>query len=162
MRTLLTAALTLILGAGAAFACPEVELAFDPATAAPGDVVHFFYSLSNSGDEALTATIETTISFNDFTIGPITHPMRLGAGFERTIEFDFMVPPPAGGGTLTIEVSASAEGCPTSTDTATLEIESPLVGGENPAGAFSQELSRQTDEPGVEDSTWGVIKARVR
>jgi hypothetical protein len=166
MRTFLLTSLALVLGAGVTFACPEVQVAFDPAQAAPGDQVHFYFLLANNGTEAITATIETTIRFDDFTIGPISHPMELGAGFERTIEFDFTVPPPAAGGTLTIEVAASAEGCPTSTSTATLEILAPLVGGENPVDAFGQELVRHgfasPDQPGVEQSTWGEIKALVR
>jgi hypothetical protein len=163
-RTYVLTALAIILSTGIAFACPEVQVAFDPAQAAPGDQVHFFSRLANNGTEPLTATIEMSITFNDHTFGPFTHDVELGAGFDHTVEFDFLIPPFAQPGALTINVSASAEGCPASTATASLEIVSPLVGGENPADAFGQALLRNgftsPDQPGIEQSTWGEIKAQ--
>lgn len=166
MRTFALTAIALILSTGLAVACPEVRAAFDPAVAAPGEEVHFFARIANSGAEPVLATIEMTITFNDRTVGPFSRQVRLGAGFVRTIELDFLIPRSAQPGTLTIEMSASARGCPTSTAIASVEIVAPLVGSENPGDAFGEALIRDgftsPDRPGIEQSTWGEIKAQAR
>jgi hypothetical protein len=167
IRTLVMGALGLFLSAGLAAACPEVQVAFDPATAGPGDTVHFFSRLANDGTEAITASLDLTISFDDHQIGPFTQSVPLGAGFDHSVEFDFVIPPFAMPGTLGITVAASSDGCPTSTATASLEIVNPLAGGgATPVDAFGQQLVRNGFEspvrPGVEQSTWGEIKAQSR
>src|SRR4029453_2451987 len=101
-------------------------VAFDPAQAAPGDVVHFFSRLANNGTDPITATLEITLTFGDHSVGPFSRPVHLGAGFDHSTEFDFTIPPFAQPGTFTITVAASSEGCPTSTATATLEVVSPF------------------------------------
>jgi hypothetical protein len=159
-------ALMLGLSAGLAAACPEVQVAFDPAQAGPGDVVHFFSRLANNGTEAITATLEITLTFADHTVGPFSRPVPLGAGFDHSTEFDFMIPAFAMPGTFSITVAASADGCPTSTATGTLEIVAPFAGGQTPVDAFGQQLERNGFEspvrPGVEQSTWGSIKSQSR
>lgn len=166
MRTYVLTAIALILGTGLAVACPEVQVAFDPTQAAPGDQVNFFARLANNGTAPVTATIEMNITFGGHTFGPFTRDLELGAGFEQAIEFAFLVPPMAPPGTLTIDVAASAEGCPTSTAAASLEIVAPRAGGENPGTAFGQELLKHgftsPDQPGIEQSTWGEIKSQAR
>ena len=159
-------ALMIALSAGMAAACPEVQVAFDPAQAGPGDVVHFFSRLANNGTEAITANLEITLTFADHTVGPFSRPVPLGAGFDHSTEFDFMIPAFAMPGTFSITVAASADGCPTSTATGTLEIVAPFAGGQTPVDAFGQQLERNGFEspvrPGVEQSTWGAIKSQSR
>lgn len=166
MRAYVLTAIALILSTGLALACPEVQVAFDPTQAAPGDQVHFFSRLANNGTEPLTAAIEMSVTFNDRTFGPFTRTVELGAGFDHTVEFDFMIPSFAQPGTLTISVVASAEGCPASTATASLEIVAPLVGGQNPGDALGQALLKNgftsPDQPGIQQSTWGEIKNQAR
>src|SRR5262245_48653219 len=86
-------ALALALSAGLAAACPEVQVAFDPAQAGPGDTVHFFSRLANTGTDPITANLEITLTFGDHTVGPFSRPVPLGAGFDHSTEFDFVIPP---------------------------------------------------------------------
>ena len=157
----------LFLGAIHAFALPEVEIAFDPAQAEPGETVHFFYSLANVGTEARLITLETTIAFDDFEIGPFTRRAFLGAGQEFVLEFDFRIPPPAPAGTLTISTTATDEDG-SDTASASLEIVNPLVAdGDNVAQAMGAELVRNGFQPpaketAVQETTWGAVKATLR
>ena len=106
-RLVLLTSATLCLGAGAAFALPDVGIGFDPSQASPGDQVHFFFSLDNIGTETRQITVQTTLQFGDFTLGPFTRRVTLGAGQGHAIEFDFVIPQHAPAGTLTITSTAS-------------------------------------------------------
>ena len=57
-----------ILLAAPAVAQVEVDIAFDPAVAAPGDLVTFYASIANLGDAAVTADLEIMMSFAGFDI----------------------------------------------------------------------------------------------
>ncbi len=123
-RLVLLTSATLCLGATVALALPDVEIGFDPSQASPGDQVHFFFSIENIGTEARLITLQTTLQFNDHTLGPFTRRIFLGAGQDHSIEFDFVIPQQAPAGTLTITTVASDEDG-SDTATASLEIIAP-------------------------------------
>ena len=104
---LLALALSLLV-ASAAFAQVDVELAFDPAEAYPGDTVSFFAAITNLGDEAADMDLGMTFAWEEWEFGPFPGVLPLAAGEELSTEFDFMIPPFPFGGTLTITIVATA------------------------------------------------------
>lgn len=152
----------LCLGATVALAMPDVEVAFDPGQAHPGDTVHFLYSLANVGTEGRLIAVATTVSFGEHTVGPFTRRIFLGAGQERAIEFDFIIPPMAPAGTLTISSTATDEDG-SDTDTASLEILAPFAGPGDVSSQFGDELVKagfqSPGQPGMTAATWGEVKA---
>jgi hypothetical protein len=131
LMTLSVLALLVALGATAAQAQIDVELAFDPDVAAPGDMVTLFASIANLGDEAVVADLEVTVEAGDVVVGPLFGQVPLAAGEELSAELVFIVPPVPEGGTLTITVTATA-GEYTDTAVATLTV---VVGGGQAASA---------------------------
>ena len=138
MRKLMNALVLLsvfsLVFAAPALAQVDVNVAFDPAVAAPGDMVTFYASVANLGDEAVTADAELMMSFGGFDIGPVTVPLRLAAGEELSVEIPVVVPMGIGGGDLVITVTASANGM-SSSSTATLSISGETAG--NPGAALA-------------------------
>ena len=112
----------LVLGAGAAMAQVDVELAFTPDTAVPGQPVTLFASLANLSSEPAQTHFTVTIALGSLTTGAMPFDLPLAAGAERSAEIPFVVPPIPMGGTLTITVTATA-GEATDTATASLTIE---------------------------------------
>jgi hypothetical protein len=110
-----------LIVASAASAQIDVELAFDPEVAYPGDTVTMFAGISNLGDEDVLATIELMINVNDMDFGPFVGELPLAAGEECSREFAFYVPPVPMDVTMTITVTATA-GDYSDTATATLTI----------------------------------------
>ncbi len=132
MKKMVIASLLVLGLASVALAQIDVNMAFDPAVAAPGDQVTFFTSIANLGDEDVIADIAVTVAFADYTFGPVEGQLPLAAGQELSREFTFMVPPLPYGGTLTITVTATA-GDFTDTATATLTVEVPEGGQGDPS-----------------------------
>jgi len=98
----------LVLSAGSALAQVDVEMAFSPDTAHPGDTVTLFASVANLGSEPALAQFSVTIALGELTFGPVQHPLPLAAGEEHSAEIPFVVPPVPFGGTLTITVTAES------------------------------------------------------
>lgn len=120
--------LLVALGAGAASAQVDVNLAFNPSTAAPGQQVTLFASIANLSSESVNSNFTVTMSFGDFSLPPLPFMLPLAAGFEKSTEVPFVIPPLPNGGTLTITVTAEAGGS-TDTATASLTIASGLATG---------------------------------
>lgn len=168
MRKLLTmtvaiAGLLMASGASTAFAQIDVEMAFDPTEAAAGDEVSFFVSVANLGDEAVLADLELTLSFGDFTVGPILGKLPLAAGEELSQELMLVVPALPTGGDLTIELTATA-GEFSDTATATLTIlgegsGSTAQGIQGLGDAIQQSLIAG-GTVGAESSSFGELKVR--
>jgi len=155
------ALLTLTLSAGAALACLDVELAFDPAEAAVGEPVTFFASIANLGDVPVDAELELSILWNDFELGPIPGMLPLAAGEELSAELGFIAFFP---GSLTLTLTATAGTC---SDTATATLVVTGNGGAT-AGDVRRLGEALLEELGaiapvsVEDSSWGSVKGLYR
>lgn len=119
IRALLKTTCLLALTAGAAFAQVDVDLAFNPDTASPGDPVTLFASIANLSSEPTITDFTVAMTFGELSIGPLPFRMPLPAGLERSVEIPFVVPPLPMGGTLTVTVTATANGA---TDTATTSL----------------------------------------
>ncbi len=120
------------IGASAAMAQVDVNLAFDPTTAQPGDQVSFFASVANLGSEQVLADLALTVQVGAFKLGPIGGKLPLAAGQELSREISFVVPPLPMGGDLTITVTATA-GESTDTASATLTVVAGQTAGGNAA-----------------------------
>lgn len=96
------------LCASAAVAQIDVDLAFDPTEAAPGDEVGIFMAIANLGDEAVVAEIELYATYNEYEFGPLTGNLPLAAGEEMSKEMVFIVPFVPESGDLVISVTATA------------------------------------------------------
>jgi len=105
--TMLLASLALVAFAGAATAQVDVELAFDPTEAAPGDEVAFFASIANLGDEAADADVEIMVTYGEYEFGPLSGTLPLAAGEEISKEIVFLVPFVPEGGDLVITATAT-------------------------------------------------------
>ena len=144
MRNLVLATIFVFGLAGAASAMCDVELAFSPDTAAPGDEVLFFASIANLGDEDAVATIDLTLTFMDYEFGPFTCDLPLAAGEELSRELAFIVPMVPMGGTFSITVTATCNG---ESDTATASLT--IVTEEGNAGTDGlEELGPELIGPG--------------
>ena len=109
----------LAVGAGAALAQVDVELAFTPDRAAPGQQVTLFASLANLSSEPVRANFTVAITLGRLSTGAMPFVVPLAAGAERSAEIPFVVPMLPMGGTMTITVTATAGGA---TDTATASL----------------------------------------
>lgn len=118
-RLALTAASVLAIGAGAASAQTDVELGFSVPSASPGDKVTLFASMANLASDPAVTNFTVTVAIGDLSIGPLAYSMPIPAGFEKSTEIPFVVPPVAFGGTVNITVAATSGG---STDTATASL----------------------------------------
>ena len=98
----------------------ELDMGFEPAEVCPGENVQFFFMLENVGGDDEMVEFAVTLTFHEFTIGPIMGQFRLAAGEQVSHEFDFMVPPPTPPGLLTITATATDSG---GTVEATAELE---------------------------------------
>ncbi len=119
--TALLASLLMVLGASAALAQIDVELAFDPEVAHPGDTVTMFTGIANLGDTDIMVDIELTLTLNEMDFGPFAGQLSLAAGEELSREFAFYIPPVPMDVTLGITVTATA-GDYSDTATASLTI----------------------------------------
>lgn len=108
MLHLTVATLLVAFAATAAVAQIDVELAFDPDVAHPGDTVMLFTSIANLGDEDVVADIEVSIEVMGEIFGPFGGSLPLAAGEELSREFAFIIPPLEESGDLTITVTATA------------------------------------------------------
>jgi len=120
-RILLLATSVFVLGAGSAMAQVDVELAFTPDTAAPGESVTLFASIANLSSDPVRANFTVEIALGHLSTGPLPFTLPLAAGKERSVELPFVLPPVRMGGTLTITVTATV-GEATDTATASLTI----------------------------------------
>ena len=118
-RILLLATSIIALGAAAALAQVDVDLAFTPDTATPGQQVTLFASVANLSSEPVRANFVVSITLGKLATGDIPFVLPLAAGMERSAEIPLVVPPLPMGGTLVISVTASAGGA---TDTATASL----------------------------------------
>jgi|CXWL01.1.fsa_nt_gi hypothetical protein len=168
MRTTLASVLVaglIALGARTAAAQIDVNLAFTPDTASPGQSVTFFSSVANLGADPVTANLELTIGIGAFNIGPIRANMPLAAGAERSVERAFTIPSFLPAGTLTLTLRGTA-GSSTDTATASLTITSNVVSApaEDQLRAFGNDI---LDGMGAtplttEAKTFSVIKGLYR
>lgn len=161
MRNLFLTLSIVALFAAPAAAQVDVELAFDPASAAPGDMVTFYASVANLGDEAVAADLELMVSFGGFDIGPVTAQLPLAAGEELSLELPLVVPMVISGGDLVITVTATADGMSDSA-TATLSVTGNMVGNPSAglaeiADQFATQLSSATTPAAIESV--GSMKA---
>jgi len=164
MKTLVIASLLVLGLATVAAAQIDVNMAFDPAVAAPGDQVAFFASVANLGDEDVTAAIDVTVSFADYTFGPVSGDLPLAAGQDLSDEFAFVVPPLPYGGTLTITVTATA-GDFSDSATAALTVNVPQGGSGDPSNidAVGQQLITALQGALPRDElSFGALKALYR
>jgi len=118
---LMLATLLSTLAATTALAQVDVELAFTPDEAAPGQQVTLFASIANLSSEPVHANFTVAIAFGMLSIPPMPFTLPLAAGLERSAEIPFVVPPLPMGGKLVVTVTATAAGA-TDTATATLNI----------------------------------------
>ncbi len=166
MRKLVLATMLLTMGlAGTAMAAVDMELAFSPDTAAPGDAVTLFTSIANMGDADEVVPFTVTITYGEFIIGPVEGSMALAAGQELTNEYTFLVPALPYGGDLVIEVSATTADGVTTTASATLTIVVEGTLDSNPTGdltriATDMAKSFGGDEDAIE--SFSRIKAEFR
>ena len=119
VRLVLTATSVLAIGASAAFAQTDVELGFSVPSASPGQMVTLFASMANLASDPAVTNFTVTVALGDLSTGPISYSMPIPAGFEKSTEIPFMVPPVPFGGTVNITVAATSGG---STDTATASL----------------------------------------
>ena len=144
------AVFALALAPGRAMAAVDLDLAFDPAEACPGDQVQFFFSIENVGDEAEMVSLSVTLSWGDTVIGPFTSQLPLAAGEEAAREVVFMVPPPTPPGTLVVDASATdSDG--TVEATASLDIVECLAAAapEKDAKRLLNEIARELRQIGL-------------
>lgn len=164
MRYLVLAASFVFGMAGAASAMCDVELAFSPDVAGPGDEVAFFASIANLGDEDAVATIDMTLTFMEYEFGPFSCDLPLAAGEELSRELAFIVPPLPMEGTFTITVTATCNG-ESDTATASLTIE-PAEGDANfdgLAGIGPELIAGISGAPVADEATsFGDLKAMFR
>jgi hypothetical protein len=164
-------ALVLAMSATMATAQVDVELAFNPNVAGPGDEVTFFSSIAHMGSEAAVADVELTISFGEFSFGPIAGQMPMAAGMEKSSEFAFIVPPLPMDVTLTIMLTVTV-GEHTDTTTATLTIEAgdfpmPFAAKDDTEEAL-RNLGRDLagsiigETTAVQEESFGAVKNRYR
>ncbi len=112
---LMLATSVFVLGTTAALAQVDVELAFTPDTASPGQKVTLFASIANLSSEPVQANFTVAIAFGSLSTGDIPFNLPLAASEERSAEIPFVLPPLPMRGALTITVTANAGG---ETDTA--------------------------------------------
>ncbi|HZL84380.1 MAG TPA: hypothetical protein VFD07_03280 [Candidatus Krumholzibacteria bacterium] len=110
-----------VLSVATASAQVDVELAFTPETASPGQKVTLFASIANLSSEPVQADFTVAIALGSMSTGAIPFVLPLAAGLERSAEIPFIVPPVMLRGVLTITVSATAGG-QTDTAVATLTL----------------------------------------
>ncbi len=163
-KTALAILMITIFAFGSALAAVDVELAFSPDTVMAGDQVSMFSSVANMGDTETVASIEVSITFMDYEVGPLAGDLPLAAGEELSQEMAFIVPPLPVGGTLVITVSATADGV---TDTATAML---TVVADAGASGFSglddlgdTLINQLASEPAADTSaSFGALKAMFR
>ncbi len=156
----------LILAASAASAQVDVELAFDPPTASPGDVVALVASMENKAPEEVMADLELSIVWGGFSYAVIANSVPIAAGAKVGGELPFFVPPFLD--QLTLSLTATV-GELSDTATATLTV----LGASKAASAKTsvlRGLARDTatmlgapqSSDATESSTFGEIKRRYR
>jgi hypothetical protein len=121
MKRLLLGLAGLLLVPAGALAAVDLDIAFDPTEACPGEDVQFFFALENVGGEDTIVELAVTFAWDGEEYGPFVGQVHLPAGGEISKEIAFRIPPPVPPGTLTVTVEASdVDG--TVTDTAELTI----------------------------------------
>ncbi len=104
-----------------AFAALDLDIAFDPEEACPGDEVYFFFALENVGGEEEMVEFAVTFEIDGDTFGPFTGEFPLAAGEEISREGYLFIPPFVPPVSLVVIVEATdSDG--TVTDTASLTI----------------------------------------
>jgi hypothetical protein len=89
---LLLAAALLGTGASAALAQVDVNLAFDPSVAVPGQQVTLRASLANLAPTAVTADFTVTVSYANLNTGAQHFTVQVPDGYTRSAEVPFVVP----------------------------------------------------------------------
>ncbi len=97
----------LLLVPASALATLELDLAFDPAEACPGDDVQFFFALENVGGEDEMVEFGVTFVIAEYEFGPFTMEFPLAAGEEIVKEATLFIPPPVPPVTMTVSVTAT-------------------------------------------------------
>ena len=112
-RALLLATSLLTVGASAALAQVDVNLAFDPNTAAPGQQVTLTASITNLASEDVTTHFTVSVSYAQFSTGVQRFSVQLPAGYTRSAVVPFVVPAlpviPQIPATGTLEVTITAQ-----------------------------------------------------
>lgn len=144
----------------AAQPCVDVEMAFTPASANPGDEVNVFASLENTGDEAGDIAVSVSLDINGVTYGPYTGTATVAAGEAVTAEFAFLVPAELANSVVTVTVEASVGEC---SDTA-VGVLTVGEGSAEPAGFNPDDLGMgiltglgASPTPN-EEVSWGALK----
>jgi hypothetical protein len=91
-RALFLATSLLVVGASLALAAVDVNLAFDPNAAAPGQQVTLTASIANLATEAVAADFTVTVSYANFTTGAQHFVVQLPASYARNAVVPFVVP----------------------------------------------------------------------
>lgn len=91
-RASFLAASLLLVGASAALAQVDVNLAFDPSAAAPNQQVTLSASIANLAAEAVTADFTVTVLYANLTTGAQHFIVPLPAGYTRSAVVPFVVP----------------------------------------------------------------------
>jgi hypothetical protein len=104
-----------------ALAALDLDIAFDPEEACPGDEVYFFFALENVGGEEEMVELAVSFEIDGQVFGPFTVEFPLAAGEEISHEGYFFIPPPVPPVSLVVTAEATdSDG--TVTDTASLTI----------------------------------------
>jgi len=116
MRFLTLLSLITLLAASPAAAQIDIDMAFDPAEAAPGDFVTFTGSLVSMYQGNVEAEFELSASFKHYEIGPITTVLPVCGGQDLQLQLPIYIPHWMCGGDLTISLKVTSQGM---SDTAT-------------------------------------------
>jgi hypothetical protein len=171
-RMLLAAASTFVLAATAAQAQVDVELAFTPDTAVPGQSVTLFASIANLSSDPVQASFTVAVTVEHASFDPISFnsppfTLPLAASVERSVEVPFVVPPLPMGGTLTITVTATV-GESTDTTTARLTIlgAAPMTSTESAVRSLGTKIGKALaggdDATATEGASMSAIKGLYR
>jgi hypothetical protein len=90
--TLLLATALLGAGASATLAQVDVNLAFDPSIAAPGQQVTLSASLANLAPTAVTVDFTVAVSYANLNTGAQHFTVPVPAGYTRSAQIPFVVP----------------------------------------------------------------------
>jgi len=93
----------------AAAAQIDVEMAFDPAEAAPGDMVTFSASLTNASEETVVADFEFSMSFDEHAFGPVVMRLAVCGGKDVQIELPLVIPAHMCAGELALSVTVTVD-----------------------------------------------------
>jgi len=162
MRGFLTLLLILFAVAPAA-AEIGIEMAFDPAEVAPGDMVTFSASLTNSSEETVFADFEFGMTFNEHEVGPVLLQLPLSGGKDVQVEVPLMIPADMTAGDLAISMTVTVDGMSDSA-TASLTITGDNEGDPNAAlaglaaqivsGFAAANVPTSMDSVGALKTTW--------